>query len=80
LSGLSNHAVFDWITFGFKGRTLVLNGFASRPILKDYAGRAVKGIEGITGVDNEIKVTYVRQDGCRCGCNDHSIQGGVPCT
>lgn len=56
LSGLSNYAVFDWITFGFKGRTLVLNGFASRPTLKDDAGRAVKGIEGITGVDNEIKV------------------------
>jgi len=56
LAGLSNYDVFDWITFGFKGRTLVLNGFASRPTLKDDAGRAVKGIEGITGVDNEIKV------------------------
>jgi osmotically-inducible protein OsmY len=56
LAGLSNYAVFDWITFGFKGRTLVLNGFASRPTLKDDAGRAVKGIPGITGVDNEIKV------------------------
>jgi len=56
LAGLTNFAVFDWITFGFKGRTLVLNGFASRPTLKDDAGRAVKGIEGITGVDNEIKV------------------------
>ena len=56
LAGLSTYDVFDWITFGFKGRTLVLNGFASRPVLKDDAGRAVKGIEGITGVDNEIKV------------------------
>jgi osmotically-inducible protein OsmY len=56
LAGLSNYAVFDWITFGFKGRTLVLNGFASRPTLKDDAGRAVKSIPGITAVDNEIKV------------------------
>ena len=56
LAGLSNYDVFDWITFGFKGRTLVLNGFASRPTLKDDAGRAVKGIEDISGVDNEIKV------------------------
>jgi osmotically-inducible protein OsmY len=56
LASLNNYAVFDWITFGFKGRTLVLNGFASRPTLKDDAGRAVKDIAGIAGVDNEIKV------------------------
>jgi len=56
LSGLSNYSVFDWITFGFKGKTLVLKGYASRPILKDDTGRAVKNIEGITGVDNEIQV------------------------
>lgn len=56
LAGLSRYSVFDWITFGFKGRTLVLNGFASRPIVKDDAAGAVKGIEGITGVDNQIKV------------------------
>lgn len=56
LASLTNYAVFDWITFGFKGKTLVLNGFASRPTLKDDAGRAVKNIPGIDGVDNEIKV------------------------
>ncbi|HMG02892.1 MAG TPA: BON domain-containing protein [Edaphobacter sp.] len=56
LAGLPNFAVFDWITFGFKGRTLVLNGYASRPTLKDDAGRVVKDIPGIAGVDNEIKV------------------------
>lgn len=56
LAGLTNFAVFDWITFGFKGRTLVLNGYASRPTLKDDAGRVVKDIPGIAGVDNEIKV------------------------
>jgi osmotically-inducible protein OsmY len=56
LLSLNNYSVFDWITFGFKGRTLVLNGYASRPVLKDDAGRAVKNIPGIAGVDNEIKV------------------------
>ncbi len=56
LLGLSNYAVFDWITFGFRGKTLVLNGYASRPTLKDDAGRAVKDIAGISGVDNQIKV------------------------
>ncbi len=56
LASLNNYAVFDWITFGFRGKTLVLNGYASRPTLKDDAGRAVKDIPGIDGVDNQIKV------------------------
>lgn len=56
LTGLSDYGVFDWITFGFRGTTLVLNGYASRPILKDDAGRAVKNIKGLGGVDNQIKV------------------------
>ena len=56
LGGLTNYSVFDWITFGVHGKTLVLKGYASRPILKDDAGRAVKGIEGIQNVENEIQV------------------------
>lgn len=56
LLSLPNYDVFDWITFGFRGTTLVLNGYASRPVLKDDAGRAVKNIKGISGVDNQIKV------------------------
>lgn len=56
IGGLSDYAVFDWITFGIHGRTLVLNGYASRPTLKDEAGRAVKGIPGITSVENNIEV------------------------
>ena len=56
LAGLTNYSVFDWITFGVHGKTLVLNGYASRPILKDDAGNAVKHIEGIQKVENEIQV------------------------
>lgn len=56
IGGLSDYAVFDWITFGIHGKTLVLNGYASRPILKEEAGRAVKGIPGITSVENNIEV------------------------
>lgn len=56
LGGLTNYSVFDWITFGVHGKTLVLNGYASRPTLKDDAGRAVKGIEGIQKVENKIEV------------------------
>ena len=56
LSSLPDYSVFDWITFGIQGKTLVLKGYASRPLIKEEAGRAVKNIEGITAVDNQIQV------------------------
>jgi osmotically-inducible protein OsmY len=56
LGGLVNYSVFDWLTFGVHGKTLVLKGYASRPTLKDDAGRAVKDIPGIAKVENEIQV------------------------
>ena len=56
ISSLTDYAVFDWITFGIHGKTIVLNGYASRPTLKDEAGRVVKGIPGIASVDNQIEV------------------------
>ena len=56
LGGLTNYSVFDWLTFGVHGKTLVLKGYASRPSLKDDAGRAVKDIQGIANVENEIQV------------------------
>jgi hyperosmotically inducible periplasmic protein len=56
LGGLTNYSVFDWITFGIQGKTVILKGYASRPILKDDAGRAVKGIPGVDSVDNQIEV------------------------
>jgi len=56
LAGLTNYSVFDWLTFGVHGKTIVLRGYASRPILKSDAGNAVKGIPGIESVDNQIEV------------------------
>jgi hyperosmotically inducible protein len=56
LGNLTTFSVFDWLTFGFHGKTLVLRGYASRPVLKSDAGNAVKGIAGIESVDNEIQV------------------------
>ena len=56
LANLSNLGVFDWLTFGIKGKTLILRGFASRPVLKSDAENAVKGIQGIESIDNEIEV------------------------
>jgi osmotically-inducible protein OsmY len=56
IGGLTDYAVFDWITFGIHGKTLILNGYASRPMLKDEAARAVKSIPGIANVENNIEV------------------------
>ncbi len=56
IGSLPDYSVFDWITFGIQGKTLILKGYASRPILKEEVGRVVKGIHGIESVDNQIKV------------------------
>jgi osmotically-inducible protein OsmY len=56
LGSLTNYGVFDWITFGFHGKTIVLKGFASRPTLKSSAANVLKGIPGIESVDNQIEV------------------------
>jgi osmotically-inducible protein OsmY len=56
LGGLTNYGVFDWITFGFHGKTIVLKGFASRPTLKSSAANVLKGVPGVESVDNQIEV------------------------
>jgi osmotically-inducible protein OsmY len=56
LRSLNNYNVFDWITFGFHGKTVVLKGYASRPTLKSSAANVLKGIEGVESVDNQIEV------------------------
>jgi hypothetical protein len=57
ISGLSTYGVFDDITFIFKDpHTVILKGWASRPTLKEDAGRATKRISGITAVENQIEV------------------------
>jgi hyperosmotically inducible periplasmic protein len=56
LGSLTNYGVFDWITFGFRGKVVVLKGYASRPTLKSSAANVLKGIEGVDSVDNQIQV------------------------
>ena len=56
LAGLTTYSVFDWLTFGVQGKTIILKGYASRPILKSDAANAVKGIPGVESVTNEIEV------------------------
>jgi osmotically-inducible protein OsmY len=56
LARLNNFGVFDWLTFGFHGKTVVVKGYASRPMLKKEVDGALKGIPGVDSVDNQIEV------------------------
>ena len=56
LASLNNFGVFDWLTFGIRGKTVILRGYASRPTLKTDAARALKGLAGVETVDNQIEV------------------------
>jgi hyperosmotically inducible periplasmic protein len=49
-------SMFDNLEYRIDGSKVVLSGEVVRPSLKQDAGRAVKGIEGVTEVDNQIKV------------------------
>lgn len=53
---LPQYGVFDDIHFAIKGRTVILEGEASRPTLKSSAENVVKRIEGVETVENRIEV------------------------
>lgn len=67
---LPNYGVFDALHFAIKGRTVILEGYASRPILKSDAENVVKRIEGVQSVDNKIQVLPLSP-------NDDRIRAGV---
>ena len=48
--------VFDYITFTVTGYNVTLKGQVSEPVRKKDAERAVKHIEGVENVDNQIEV------------------------
>ncbi|HTW22463.1 MAG TPA: BON domain-containing protein [Candidatus Baltobacteraceae bacterium] len=50
------YSVFDNLEYKVEGTKVVLIGQVVRPVLKDDAGSAVKHIEGVTEVDNQIQV------------------------
>ena len=71
---LNNFGVFDFISFGLKGGQtgiiVVLQGYASRPTLKDSAEKVVSKIEQVESVENNIEVLPV-------GGNDEDIRLAV---
>lgn len=53
---LPYYGVFDRLAFSVDGGTVTLIGEVTRPTLKSSAENVVKDLEGITRVDNKIKV------------------------
>lgn len=53
---LPQYGVFDAVHFAIQGRTVILRGEASRPILKSAAENVVKKVEGVERVENQIQV------------------------
>lgn len=56
---LPYYSVFDYLSFRVSDTRVELSGYASRPTLKTDAEKAVKGIEGVTSVTNNIEVLPV---------------------
>ena len=53
---LPYYGVFDNLAYRVDGGTVTLLGQVTRPTLKSDAGNVVKGIEGVTKVENQIQV------------------------
>ena len=56
---LPYYGVFDNLAYRVDGTKVTLLGQVTRPTLKSEAGNVVKGIEGVTQVDNQIQVLPV---------------------
>lgn len=53
---LPRYGIFDDLGFNVNGSTVTLVGEVVQPVLKDDAGFAVKHVEGVTSVVNNIEV------------------------
>lgn len=53
---LPYYSVFDNLQYKVEGDKVTLLGQVTRPTLKSDAGNAVKSIEGVSTVDNQIEV------------------------
>jgi hyperosmotically inducible periplasmic protein len=67
---LPYYSVFDDIGFTVNGGNITLQGQVTQPVVKDDAGRAVKKVEGVTNVSNNIEVLPLSP-------NDDNIRRGV---
>jgi hypothetical protein len=58
---LSTYGIFDDLSYQLDGSVVTLKGFASRPVLKSDAERAVASLEGVQSVVNKIEVLPLSQ-------------------
>lgn len=56
LAMLPRYGVFDNLAFQVEGATVILTGEVTRPVLKDEAAAAVRHLEGVTTVVNNVEV------------------------
>ncbi|HLJ47682.1 MAG TPA: BON domain-containing protein [Bryobacteraceae bacterium] len=64
---LPYYSVFDDLAYKVDGSNVTLFGYVTQPVLKSDAERAVKNIEGVSSVNNQIEVLPVspNDDGIR---------------
>jgi hyperosmotically inducible protein len=53
---LPYYSVFDDLSYRVEGSKVILSGQVVRPSLKSDAEVAVKGVEGVSSVENDIEV------------------------
>ncbi len=58
---LPGYRVFDYLTYHVDGSKVTLFGQVTRSLLKNDLEKAVKSIEGVTSVENEIEVLPMSQ-------------------
>lgn len=56
---LPYYTIFDDLAFRVEGTTVTLLGEVTNPVLKSSAENVVKGVEGVTQVNNQIEVLPV---------------------
>ncbi|MGA3186824.1 MAG: BON domain-containing protein [Bryobacteraceae bacterium] len=56
LAMLPYYNIFDYISFRVDGGTVTLFGDVTKPVLKSDAGNAVKHVEGVERIENQIEV------------------------
>lgn len=82
-------SIFDHLAYKVEGGTVTLMGQVRNAVLKDEAQHAVKGIEGVEKVDNQIQILppssnddRIRRDVARAIFNDDRLfpysMGSVP--
>jgi len=75
---LPNYGVFDDLKYRVDGNSVTLLGYVTRPALQDGAERAVKRIEGVEQVKNQIEVLPLSPEDDRIRLGEYKAIYGDP--